>query len=229
MRTQLIAAATVLAAGSVLAPSAAQALSFSQAITTSTPTYTPTSGSVTLPSATTDNFAIPSGYTLQSVSLQLIGDTTGGFSATNFSALISPPGAPITLNTPNQFALTANGSALALSSDNSTGTVAVGATSPFTVTSATKTYDWLIYGPGVTAPNVFQPATPTFNLPVTTAYNIVNFTGGFGLGKSSDSTQFTFSSGSITYNFVPGPLPIVGVGAALGWSRRLRKRIATTA
>jgi MYXO-CTERM domain-containing protein len=26
---------------------------------------------------------------------------------------------------------------------------------------------------------------------------------------------------------VPGPLPLLGAGAAFGWSRRLRKRIAT--
>jgi hypothetical protein len=31
------------------------------------------------------------------------------------------------------------------------------------------------------------------------------------------------------YTYVPGPLPIVGAGAAFGWSRRIRRRIAKSA
>jgi hypothetical protein len=30
------------------------------------------------------------------------------------------------------------------------------------------------------------------------------------------------------YNYVPGPLPLLGSAAAFGWSRRLRKRITTS-
>jgi hypothetical protein len=45
-------------------------------------------------------------------------------------------------------------------------------------------------------------------------------------------TAGTFSSGEIRGFFVqqvPGPLPIFGVGAALAWSRRLRRRLAASA
>ncbi len=35
----------------------------------------------------------------------------------------------------------------------------------------------------------------------------------------------TGTSETININVVPGPLPLVGVGAALGFSRRLRQRI----
>jgi MYXO-CTERM domain-containing protein len=35
------------------------------------------------------------------------------------------------------------------------------------------------------------------------------------------------ASGPTPTSGVPGPLPLLGVGAAFGWSRRLRKRIAT--
>jgi len=33
---------------------------------------------------------------------------------------------------------------------------------------------------------------------------------------------------SVTENEVPGPLPILGVGAAFGYSRKLRKRIKSS-
>jgi hypothetical protein len=31
------------------------------------------------------------------------------------------------------------------------------------------------------------------------------------------------------YTYVPGPLPILGAGAAFGWTRRLRRRISKSA
>jgi hypothetical protein len=42
--------------------------------------------------------------------------------------------------------------------------------------------------------------------------------------------QLTFMADIfLEYEYVPGPLPLLGAGAAFGWSRRLRKRIATRA
>ncbi len=42
----------------------------------------------------------------------------------------------------------------------------------------------------------------------------------------TDGTSAVFSGKVyIEYQYVPGPLPLLGAGAAFGWSRRLRKRI----
>jgi hypothetical protein len=47
--------------------------------------------------------------------------------------------------------------------------------------------------------------------------------GAWTLAGSGDTIQLVLGSPSAS---VPGPLPLVGAGAAFGWSRRLRKRIA---
>lgn len=42
-----------------------------------------------------------------------------------------------------------------------------------------------------------------------------------------DPAALSFSGNILLeYEYVPGPLPLLGVGTAFGWSRRLRKRIA---
>ncbi|MEB3243183.1 MAG: hypothetical protein VKO44_06055 [Cyanobacteriota bacterium] len=62
-----------------------------------------------------------------------------------------------------------------------------------------------------------------------TAYNFMSSPVG-GLGTAdldpADGTSAVFSGKVfIEYQYVPGPLPLLGAGAAFGWSRRLRKRI----
>jgi len=42
-----------------------------------------------------------------------------------------------------------------------------------------------------------------------------------------DTIQVVISAPPSPSTAVPGPLPLLGAGAAFGWSRRLRKRIAT--
>jgi uncharacterized repeat protein (TIGR03803 family) len=44
-------------------------------------------------------------------------------------------------------------------------------------------------------------------------------------GANGGGTIFAFDSGVRSSNPVPGPLPLMGAGAAFGWSRRLRRRI----
>ena len=44
-------------------------------------------------------------------------------------------------------------------------------------------------------------------------------------GANGDGAIFAFDSGVRDSNPVPGPLPLMGAGAAFGWSRRLRRRI----
>jgi hypothetical protein len=47
-------------------------------------------------------------------------------------------------------------------------------------------------------------------------------------GGATPSTNF-MGNMYLEYQYVPGPLPLLGAGAAFGWSRRLRKRIARRA
>ena len=69
-------------------------------------------------------------------------------------------------------------------------------------------------------------ATSTFS---NTTLNALDFTqpagliGIWSLVDSGDSIEVYLGQQTST---VPGPLPLLGAGAALGWSRRLRKRIA---
>ena len=44
-------------------------------------------------------------------------------------------------------------------------------------------------------------------------------------GANNSGTIFAFDSGVRDANPVPSPLPLMGAGAAFGWSRRLRRRI----
>jgi len=39
-------------------------------------------------------------------------------------------------------------------------------------------------------------------------------------------TLYAFDTGVRNLNPVPGPLPVIGIGAAFGWSRQLRRRVA---
>jgi hypothetical protein len=48
----------------------------------------------------------------------------------------------------------------------------------------------------------------------------------YGGGVNGKGSIFSFDSGVRASNPVPGPLPIVGIGAAFGWSCQLRRRVA---
>lgn len=60
-------------------------------------------------------------------------------------------------------------------------------------------------------------STPDINSQACTG-NILNGSNGI-----SNTSFYTISSMTFTYE-VPGPLPLLGAGAAFGWSRRLRRR-----
>jgi MYXO-CTERM domain-containing protein len=51
--------------------------------------------------------------------------------------------------------------------------------------------------------------------------------GTWTLDGTSESIQVILGAPTPPGTTVPGPLPLLGAGAAFGWSRRLRKRIAT--
>jgi hypothetical protein len=51
--------------------------------------------------------------------------------------------------------------------------------------------------------------------------------GSWTLDGTGDTIQAFLGAPSPSGAAVPGPLPLLGAGAAFGWSRKLRKRIAT--
>jgi MYXO-CTERM domain-containing protein len=51
--------------------------------------------------------------------------------------------------------------------------------------------------------------------------------GTWTLDGTSESIQVILGAPTPPGATVPGPLPLLGAGAAFGWSRRLRKRITT--
>ena len=44
-------------------------------------------------------------------------------------------------------------------------------------------------------------------------------------GASNKGAIYAFDSGVRNSNPVPGPLPLVGIAAAFGWSRKLRRSV----
>ena len=78
------------------------------------------------------------------------------------------------------------------------------------------------------------PTLPPYTSPnnVTTDY----FKTAWSFAPDLPSGVFSALTGNVSgtfglefaYNYVPGPLPLLGSAAAFGWSRRLRKRITTS-
>jgi len=87
-----------------------------------------------------------------------------------------------------------------------------------------------------TSPDLALPPPPgQFTVPNTVSMDY--YTTSWSLMVSPNTLFTNMASASISgefglqyvYTYVPGPLPIVGAGAAFGWSRRLRRRIAKSA
>jgi hypothetical protein len=79
------------------------------------------------------------------------------------------------------------------------------------------------------APNVEGDETVTIGITnnnSTDALTLVNFDPSLDVGISNRG--FLFSTHPVSAQPVPGPLPLLGVGAAFGYSRKLRKRIVSS-
>lgn len=79
------------------------------------------------------------------------------------------------------------------------------------------------------APNVEGDETVTIGITnnnSTDALALVNFDPSLDVGISNRG--FLFSTHPVSTHPVPGPLPLLGVGAAFGYSRKLRKRIVSS-
>jgi MYXO-CTERM domain-containing protein len=84
----------------------------------------------------------------------------------------------------------------------------------FTNPSATTTLQWQEFSID------FTPTSTSQNIAFFNGNASNNFAGGL------DNVTLDLADNPVPSPSVPGPLPLLGVGAAFGWSRRLRKRIA---
>jgi hypothetical protein len=88
----------------------------------------------------------------------------------------------------------------------------------FHSSSSGQTVAFNITGPGTTY---------TFSTPLSVAAGADLFITTSGLTSSSNGGVFRMQSLSVSD--VPGPLPLLGVGAAFGWSRKLRRKMKQSA
>ncbi len=84
-----------------------------------------------------------------------------------------------------------------------------------------------IASPGITLQDSFTGSNGAYPDAALTAAGNGLYYGSTTFGGANDlGAIFSFDSGIRGSNPVPGPLPIVGIGAAFGWSRQLRRRVA---
>jgi hypothetical protein len=248
MRATTLATASALVLAGSLAPTAASALTFTAPLLPGSATSLG-NDPANVAFAGGSTFPVPAGYTLSSVTLTVAGTTGGTFKASNPIV-----GSTNTLTPTQNFGLTANnnnspGYTNTITPQTSFTIPAATFTPPFgpyvmgtanfNVTSAPQTLTWTIWNTtsigGTIAPigdpTFFMAATPQpKQLPVNTFFSLTSNPGGAFIMPGDNASTLALPSnlaGSfVTYNFVPGPLPILGAGAAFSWSRRLRKRIS---
>jgi len=85
-----------------------------------------------------------------------------------------------------------------------------------------------IIGPAyVSNTSVVSSATFNGKTLASLGFTTTGLIGTWTLDGTSETIQVVLGPPSPSGTTVPGPLPLLGAGAAFGWSRRLRKRIAT--
>ncbi len=108
---------------------------------------------------------------------------------------------------------------------------ALGYTLPFdvfTVFPQDIANTFVVSGGQIQASSTFarQSISGAFTLNYLTLGSLLTVNGAIGPTDGVlDTTNSTLAYGSVPQSAVPAPLPIVGAGAALGWSRKLRRRI----
>ncbi len=208
----------------------AQAVTLLQPFTT-TDTFTnfPTASSVEatyyppLPQFTVQPFNTALG-TLTSTTI--IWATTASFSGTVGSA---PGNGNASFSLGGSYSV--DGASYAGNGSGNSGGGSPGNTFSFNVASYGNTYQFLTSNAGVTYPPAiladFIGANP-YSISQENTSNPGNSPYRFAYTNiASGSAPFT-TTASVTYDYVavPAPLPLLGVGAALTWSRRLRRRCA---
>lgn len=76
---------------------------------------------------------------------------------------------------------------------------------------------------GTVALQTYFTGTPTIDISQT-LYSKIQVPTDPDLGLSANNLNFAGMI-QLEYEYVPGPLPLLGAGAAFGWTRRLRRRI----
>lgn len=248
MRATTLATASALALAASLAPTAASALTFTAPLLAGSATNLGNTPANLLFSGGS-TFPVPAGFTLSSVTLTVAGTTGGSFRASN--PII---GSTNTLTTTQNFGLTANSNnspgytngvspkapntsmTIPAATFTPPGTYTMG-TADFNVAPTSQTLTWTIWNTTSIGGSVAPIGNPTFfmaatpqpkSLPVNTFFTLTSTPGGAFIfpGDNASTLALNLGGSFVTYNFVPGPLPILGAGAAFGWSRRLRKRIS---
>jgi hypothetical protein len=115
-----------------------------------------------------------------------------------------------------------------------TGPATIGSDSPFDVSENSGDFNGVnqFYG-GLVIPNTYSSGESISGTSTSIGHTFASLglapgTYDWSWGSTNpDSYQLIISSGTSSSSNVPGPLPIFGAGAAYGWSRRLRKRIAS--
>lgn len=243
-----IASGASFAALATLAPTASYAVSTVQAkLFASPPNLTANPANLQFYGFNSTNFpTLPTGATLSKVQLTLKGTTSGSFVSENFA-----PFSSTLAGTGGTFDITSNAVRLGQGNNNTSGTVPAGnsgtggpppGTFNSTITSTQQTYVFDIWRANPLIPNTspFTTAaswtTATVNVPTTCGFTPVYSPGGpflatnnclFTIDTALATNPSFLRDSFLTYTFedVPSPLPILGAGAAFGWSRRLRKRI----
>lgn len=236
MRTSFIAAATAVSAMGLLAPAPSFALSVDTPLKVASNSQLLHTGTqVTFNGWVPANFAQASTNQVTNVAITLVGKTGGTIDVWNYS-----PNASVIKGMPESLSGILSNSVL-LSQPNLYQPTTVPASpgggvpskTTINVTPMDHTYSWNIWNPGILGVSPFTTAA-SFEIPLitmpTTCKSDPEFNPG-GPFVSTDACTFDLdiAQSFATYTYVPGPLPILGAGAAFGWSRRLRKRISKVA
>lgn len=225
----------LLAAGAAIATIASPAHAITQTVTVGPQSFSATG---TAPSTTPLTFA-PFNSTLGTLTGVRLSNASGGVGYTAaFSGTVGLGQFDTDTRTYTAAAtpgfLFSNGSGITGSTESVTLTPSVVSTAGITPSTATGTYtNTSVSSIAVNTPTLqtyFTTGSPSINL-----YSAVwTLTAPNGGGFFNNALTIGSSQLYLTYEYndanpVPGPLPVLGAGAAFGFSRKLRKRIRSSA
>ena len=109
------------------------------------------------------------------------------------------------------------------------GSLAINSDLGFTATSASTPFGFVLLNSSITSLN-FSSSTLSLDIPAglgvgTIVKARIQYSDSFDGSGVNLETSSIFSTTAATSSSVPGPLPLLGAGAAFGFSRTLRKRI----
>lgn len=204
-------------------------------LTSSPGTLTRTAQNLTFKGFNAANFpGLNASHVLTKVSVHYVLGTKGG----NVT-FVNGSGGPVDVFSPGDLGIRTNGQSLFLQAANGTATnVPDGNSATVAVTPGPQTYIFDIWrvAPPLTGNPLNSAAafsTASVSLPANTRYILDTSDGDYSPSGANQGATFALNSlpanTFLEFTYVPGPLPLLGAGAAFGWSRRLRKRISNPA